>query len=118
MSAMKITKPFPPFGRRLQNKLRTGWRPTNGINIYTSWRSARAMPHGVCFPPESDPALYAWFFLRGQDISLINTNSLASYSVLQKLAELLIKSGAVRVGLVDVDHPLFWYVPSMVEAAA
>lgn len=109
---------LPPFGNRLHNKLCQGWRPTNGINIYTSWETARGMQHGVCFPPELRPDDFDWRFLRGQDISLINTNSLADYRLLQELAELLIKSGAARVGLVDVDHPLQWYIPDTMGVAA
>ena len=76
------------------------------------------MPHAVCFPPESRPDDFDWRFLHGQDISLINTNSLADYHLLQELAELLIKSGAARVGLIDVGHPLQWFVPDRVEVAA
>ena len=101
---------LPPYGRRLKDKMLTGWRPTNGVNVYCSWRMARAFPH-VCFPPEADPSDFDWTFLAGQEISLINTSGYADYEKLKELSVILVKSGVKNVGLIDVDHPLQWFVP-------
>lgn len=108
-----MKKKLPPFGKQLKMKMLQGWQPTNGINIYTSWTMGRAIPHGVTFPPEADPYDYDWSLLAGQDISLINTESYVDYKILKWLAVVLIQSGAKRVGLIDVEHPLQWYVPEV-----
>ena len=88
------------------------------MNIYTSWNMGRVIPHGITFPPEASPDDYDWSFLADQDISLINTESYADYQILKELAVLLVKSGVMRVGLIDLDHPLQWYVPEVKEVAA
>jgi len=111
-------KPLPPFGKRLKKKMESGWRPKNGVNIYTSWNMGHNYHHGVTFPPEADPHNYDWSFLVGQEISLINTESFAEYEKLKELAILLVKSGVKSVGLIDVEHPLQWYIPEVKEIAA
>jgi len=111
-------KPLPPFGKQLKKKMESGWRPKNGVNIYTSWAMGHNYHHGVTFPPEASPYEYDWTFLAGQDISLINTESYADYQILKELAVLLVKSGVKSVGLIDVDHPLQWFVPEVKEIAA
>jgi len=111
-------KPFPSYGRRMFQRMKTGWHPTNGVNVYTSWRMARCFPHGVCFPPDARPDEFNWTFLAGQDITLINTEGRCDYDTLKKLAVIIIQSGAARVGLVDADHPLEWFVPGKEAQAA
>ena len=110
-----MLKPLPPFGRRLIERMRKGYRPKNGVNIYASWNMGKVIPHGITFPPEAQPDKYNWSFLEGQEISLINTKSFADYEKLNELAVLLIKSGAKSVGLVDLNNPLQWFVPEPKE---
>jgi len=108
-----MKKKLPPFGKRLKERMLSGHRPTNG-----SWDMGRVIPHGITFPSEASPDDYDWSFLKGQDISLINTESYADYQILKELAVLLVKSGVMRVGLIDLDHPLQWFVPEVKEIAA
>jgi len=113
-----MIKPLPPFGKQLKKRMLPGRWPTNGINLYTSWNMGRVIPHGVTFPPEASPDDYDWSFLTGQEISIINTESYADYEILKQLAVLLVQSGVKRVGLIDLDHPLQWFLPEFkVEAA-
>jgi len=113
-----IKKKLPPFGKQLKERMRKGYTPTNGVNIYTSWNMGHNYHHGVTFPPEADPNEYDWSFLTGQEISLINTESYADYETLKELAVLLVKSGAKSVGLIDIEHPLQWFVPEVEGVAA
>ena len=113
-----IKKKLPPFGKQLKERMRKGYTPTNGVNIYTSWNMGRVIPHGVTFPPEALPNDFDWSFLAGQEISLINTESYADYETLKELAVLLVKSGVKSVGLIDIDQPLQWYVPEVEGVAA
>lgn len=102
---------FPPFGKRLKERMIKGYRPRNGINIYTSWNMGHNHNHGITFPPDSDPNEFDWSFLAGLEISLINTEYYAEYEKLKTLAVLLVKSGVKSVGLIDPDHSLHWYLP-------
>ena len=110
-------KKLPPFGKRLLKKIQSGQNPTS-VNIYTSWGMGRNIPHSVTFPPDADPNEYEWSLLVGQEISLINTNSNCDYEKLKELAVLLVKSGVKNVGLIDVEHPLQWFVPEVKGVAA
>ena len=112
------SKHLPPFGKQLQEKMRKGWQPTNGVNVYTSWDMGRVIPHGLTFPPEANPSDFEWTFLAGHEISLINTESYADYEILKELAVLLVKSGVKRVGIIDVDYPLQWFVPKVKSLVA
>ena len=111
-------KKLPPFGKQLKSKMRSGYQPTNGVNIYTSWNMGHNYHHGVTFPPDADPNEYDWSFLAGQEITLTNTGRYAEYEKLKQLAVLLVKSGIKSVGLIDLDHPLQWYVPEEKGVAA
>ena len=111
-------KHLPPFGKRLKKKMESGWRPKNGVNIYTSWNMGHNYHHGLTFPPDSDPNEYDWTFLAGQEISLINTGGYAEYETLKELAVLLVKSGVKSVGLIDVEYPLQCFVPKVKGIAA
>ena len=113
-----MKKKLPPYGKQLKGRMHSGYRPSNGVHIYTSWNMGRVIPHGVTFPPDADPNEYDWSFLAGQEISLINTESYADYETLKELAVLLVKSGVKCVGLIDVDHPLQWFVPEAKGVAA
>lgn len=115
---MIADKILPPFGKRLKERMRKGHILTNGVNIYTSWNMGRVIPHGVTFPPDALPTDYDWSFLTDQEISLINTEGFAEYEKLKELAVLLVKSGVKSVGLIDVEHPLQWYVPEVKGVAA
>lgn len=106
-----MKKKLPPYGKRLKQMMQNGYQPNNSVYIYTSWNMGHNYYHGVTFPPESNPDDYDWSFLAGQRISLINTGSYADYDKLKELAVLLVKSGVTRVGLIDLDHPLHWYIP-------
>ena len=64
------------------------------------------------------PNDFDWSFLAGHEISLINTESFAEYEKLKELAVLLVQSGAKRVGLIDQDHPLEWFIPENMKAEA
>jgi len=111
-------KKLPPFAKRLKAKIQSGYRPTGGINIYASWNMGRVIPDAVTFPPDASPDEFDWNFLAGQRISLINTESYADYEKLKQLAVLLVQSGAKSVGLVDINHPLQWFVPEEKGVAA
>jgi len=113
-----MKKKLPPFGKRLKERMRKGWQPPNGINIYTSWNMGHNYYHGVTFPPDALPNDYDWSFLIGQEISLINTCSYAEYEKLEELAVLLVKSGVKSVGLIDVGYSLQWYIPAVNGVAA
>jgi len=113
-----MMKKLPPFGKRLKERMRKGYQPKNGVNIYTSWNMGHNYHHGITFPPETDPNDYDWSFLVGQRISLINTGGYADYKILKQLAVLLVRSGVKRVGLIDLDHPLQWFVPEVKSVAA
>ena len=115
---LNMAKKFPPFGKKLKERMLKGYQPRNGVNVYTSWDMGRVIPHGVTFPPETDPNEFDWTFLAGQRISLINTGGYAEYETLKELAILLVKSGVMHVGLIDIDHPLQWYIPEVKEVAA
>ena len=104
-------KPLPPFGKRLKDRIRKGYQPTNGVNIYMSWNMGHNYHHGVTFPLAADPNEFDWLFLSGQRISLINTGGYADFETLKELAILLVKSGVMHVGLIDLDHPLQWFIP-------
>jgi len=106
-----MKKKLPPFGKQLKDRMRKGYKPRNGVNIYTSWIMGKKFPHAVTFPPETDPKEYNWSFLAGLDISLINTESYADYEKLKQLAVLLVQSGARRVGLIDAEHSIHWFIP-------
>ena len=67
--------------------------------------------HGITFPPDSDPNEFDWSFLADQEVSLINTEGFAEYEKLKQLAVILVQSGVKCVALIDVNHPLQWYVP-------
>jgi len=110
-------KPLPPFGKRFKERIIKGYQPTNGVNIYTSWK-IRSLLDAVTFPPEANPDDFNWSFLTGQEISLINTNGNADYETLKELAVLLVKSGVKNVGLIDAEHPLQWFEPEIKERAA
>ena len=111
-------KPLPPFGKRLKERMRKGYRPTSGVNIYPSWNMGHNYHHGVTFPPEASPDDFDWTFLAGHEISLINTGGYADYKTLKELAILLVKSGVKSVGLIDVAHPLQWFIPETKGVAA
>jgi len=113
-----MEKKLPPYGKQLKERMRKGYIPNNGVYIYTSWNMGHNYHHGVTFPPEADPNEYDWSFLAGQEISLINTESYADYETLKELAVLLVKSGAKSVGLIDIEHPLQWFVPEAEGVAA
>ena len=118
-----MKKKLPPYGKQLKNKLQSGYYPTNGINIYTSWALCKSYRDGgrdhiLVFPPDAFPDDFDWSFLIGQQISLINTEGYADYEKLKALAVLLVKTGVKRVGLIDVDHPLQWFVPEVKGIAA
>ena len=104
-------KKFPPYAKRLKERMMKGYWPKNGINIYTSWSMGHNHHHGITFPPDASPDDFNWSFLAGLDISLINTESYAEYEKLKTLAVLLVKSGVKRVGLIDPDHSLHWFMP-------
>lgn len=109
-------KKLPPFGKKLKARMLSGYQPTNGVNIYTSWNLGRVIPHGITFPPEALPSDYDWTFLADLEISLINTESYADYEILKRLAVLLVQSGVKRVGLIDLDYPLQWFIPKEMAA--
>jgi len=113
-----MKKKLPPFGKRLKERMRKGYRPRNGVNVYPSWNMGHNYHHGITFPPEADPNEYDWTFLAGQEISLINTGGYAKYETLKELAILLVKSGVKSVGLIDVEHSLQWYIPEVKGVAA
>ena len=113
-----MKKPLPPFGKRLKSMMRKGWQPKNGVNIYPSWNMGRPYLHCITFPPEASPDDYHWNFLAGQEISLINTESFTEYKILKQLAVILVQSGVKRVGLIDLDHPLHWFLPEVKGDAA
>jgi len=113
-----MKKKLPPFGKRLKERMTKGYHPTNGVNIYTSWNMGKVIPHGVTFPPEALPNEYDWSFLAGQEISIVNTEGYGDYEILKQLAVLLVQSGVKRVGLIDLDHPLQWFVPEVKGVAA
>lgn len=113
-----MIKKLPPYGKQLKERMRSGYQPTNGVNIYTSWNMGRIFPHGITFPPEASPNEFDWSFLVGQKISLFNTGSYADYGILKELAILLVQSGVKSVGLIDLDHPLHWFLPEIKGEAA
>jgi len=113
-----MKKKLPPYGKQLKERMRSGYQPKNGVNIYTSWNMGHNYHHGVTFPPEALPNDFDWSFLAGQEVSLINTEGYADYENLKQLAVLLVQSGVMRVGLIDLDHPLQWFVPEIKERAA
>jgi hypothetical protein len=113
-----MKKQLPPFGKQLNKRILSGRWPTNGVNIYTSWDMGRVIPHGITFPPEASPDEYDWSFLVGQEISLINTESYADYEVLKQLAVLLVQSGVKCVGLIDINHPIQWFLHEVKGEAA
>ena len=82
--------------------------------FFASWENGRVIPDAVTFPPDGSPNDHDWTFLAGQEISLINTGGVADYEILKELAELLIQSGVKSVGLIDLEHPLHWYVPERI----
>ena len=104
-------KPLPPFGKQLKERMRSGYQPRNGVNIYASWNMGYNYHHGVTFPPEATPNDFDWSFLAGQEITITNTGGYAEYEKLKELAVLLVKSGVKNVGLVDAEHSLLWYKP-------
>jgi len=110
-------KTLPPYARQLIQRMKAGYRPTNGVNVYASWDFGRhlldiGMKDLIVFPPDADPQSYDWSFFSGQDVSLINSGGHADYDVLKDLAALLVRSGARRVGLIDPLHPLLWFEPA------
>jgi len=113
----KTTKPLPPYGKKLIREINKG-QITNGVNIYTSWGNGKVFPNALTFPPDAQPTDFNWLFLVDQEISLINTEGAADYEVLKLLAVLLVKSGVKNVGLIDVEHPLQWFVPEVEGVAA
>jgi len=106
-----MKKNLPPFGKQLELRMRKGYQPKNGVNIYTSWNMGHNYHHAVTFPPDALPNDYDWNFLAGQEISLINTESYADYEKLKKLAVILVQSGVKSVGLIDAEHALHWFLP-------
>ena len=68
-------KPLPPYGKQLKTKMQSGWQPTNGVNIYTSWNMGKNIPHGITFPPDATPIDFDWSFLTGQERRDINTHN-------------------------------------------
>ena len=106
-------KSLPPYGKRLTREINKG-TIRNGVNIYTSWGNGKIFSNALTFPPEAQPEDFDWSFLESQEISLINTNSNCEYEKLKELAVLLVKSGVKNVGLIDVEHPLQWFIPKEV----
>ena len=113
-----MKKKLPPFGKRLRKKMESGWQPTNGVNIYTSWNMGRPWPHCLTFPPEADPDKYDWSFLTGQEVTITNTERYVEYDILKNLAVLLVQSGVKSVALNDGDHPLEYFMPEVKGEAA
>ena len=113
-----MKKPLPPFGKRLKSRMRKGYQPKNGVNIYPSWNMGRPYLHCITFPPEARPDEYNWTFLKGQEITITNTERCAEYNTLKNLAVLLVQSGARSVALNDGDHPLQYFVPEEKGCAA
>jgi len=109
------SNPLPPYGKKLAREINKG-KIRNGVNIYTSWGNGKVFPNALTFPPEAQPTDFDWSFLVGQEISLINTNGNCEYEKLKELAVLLVESGVKNVGLIDVEHPLQWFVPERVAA--
>ena len=110
-------KLLPPYGKNLIREISKG-KITNGVNIYTSWKNRKFFSNALTFPPDAQPGDFDWSFLVGQEISLINTESAADYEILKSLAVLIVKSGAANVGLIDLEHPLQWFVPEVEGVAA
>jgi hypothetical protein len=109
------TKPLPPYGKKLIREISKN-KITNGVNIFTSWGNGKIFPNALTFPPDAQPTDFDWSFLQSQEISLINTKGNCEYEKLKELAVLLVKSGVKHVGLIDVEHPLQWFVPKEVAA--
>jgi len=107
---------LPPYGKQLKTRMRKGYCPKNGVNIYTNWKIPKIVPDAITFPPDADPTDYDWSFLAGHEISLINSEGYADYEILKKLAVLLVQSGVKSVGLIDREHPLQWFVPEVKAA--
>ena len=110
-------KPLPPYGKKVILAIKEN-RITNGITIFTSWNEPKFVPNSITFPPDAQPGDFDWSFLVGQEISLKNTEGAADYETLKDLAVLLVKSGVKNVGLIDVEHPLEWFVPEVEGVAA
>ena len=110
-------KPLPPYGKKVIRAIKQG-QITNGVNIFTSWKNGKFFSNALTFPPDAKPENFDWSFLVGQEISLINTEGAADYETLKDLAVLLVKSGVKSVGLIDVEHPLQWFLPEVKGEAA
>jgi len=113
-----MKKKLPPFGKQLKERMRSGYQPTNGVNIFTSWSMGAPWPHCLTFPPGANPDEFDWSFLTGQEVTITNTERYAEYDTLKNLAVLLVQSGARSVALNDGDHPLQWFLPEVKGEAA
>jgi len=44
-----MKKKLPPFGKQLKERMRKGYQPNNGVNIYTSWNMGHNYHHGYLY---------------------------------------------------------------------
>lgn len=98
--------PLPPFGKRLRERLSSGWRPANGTILiaagvhawdWAHWWEAGVSRRGfLCLPPSDDPASFDWCIVAGFDVALFIFGEI-SQGTPDRLAVLLLAAGAPLV---------------------
>lgn len=98
--------PLPPFGRRLRERLSSGWRPRNRTVVIAAgadaWDWARrwdteALPCPfLCLPPGDDPRSFDWRIVAGFDVVVFMFGIIAE-GIPDHLAVLLLAAGAPLV---------------------
>jgi hypothetical protein len=96
----------PPYGRKLTDRLASGWRPANrtifspvGSN---AWRVARRWDSEpghralLCLPPDADSSTFDWGVVAGFDCVALVAGEVTE-AVLDRLAAHLLRAGAGRV---------------------
>jgi len=112
---------LPPYGGVLLSKMKNGHMPSNGICIhcgFKAWKRGSNLARVGCdvlvFPSNATPYDFQWYFLAGQDVTVIHSPQgcgALDRNVLETLCCELVLQGAKSVGLVDPEYPLHWFLP-------
>ncbi|MGH8578758.1 MAG: hypothetical protein ACREVK_01090 [Gammaproteobacteria bacterium] len=99
-------RPLPPFGKRLRERVSSGWRPRNGSILIAAgprawdwarrWDAEFLQRPFLCLPPSDDPVSFDWSIVAGFDAVVFIFGEIAE-GIPHRLAVLLVAAGVPLV---------------------